>query len=106
SGDLLDVRQRLGTMHAELGEWEAARHFLELVLAQDPARAPPLELLREPYAHRKMPAEAAKVCARLARLYFEPSRRAAALYRQAEILRDQLGHPAAALDAYLPPAAR
>ena len=48
-----------------------------------------------------MPAEAAKVCARLARLYFEPSRRAAALYRQAEILRDQLDNPAAALDAYL-----
>ena len=101
SGDLLDVRQRLGTMHAELGEWEAARHFLELVLAQDPARAPALELLLETYDHLEMPAEAAKVCARLARLYFEPSRRAAALYRQAEILRDQLGNPAAALDAYL-----
>ena len=31
------------------------------------------------------------MCARLARLYFEPSRRAAALYRQAEILRDAAG---------------
>ena len=40
SGDLLDVRQRLGAMYAELGEWESARHYLELVLAQDPgARA-------------------------------------------------------------------
>ena len=48
-----------------------------------------------------MPAEAAKVCARLTRLYFEPSRRAAALYRQAEILRARLGNSAAALDAYL-----
>jgi len=101
SGDLLDIRQRLGTLHAELGEWEAARHFLELVLTQDPSRAPALELLLESYEHLEMPAEAAKVCARLARLYFEPSKRAAALYRQAEILRDQLGNPAAALDAYL-----
>ena len=41
------------------------------------------------------------MCARLARLYFEPSRRAAALYRQAEILRSRLGNAAAALDAYL-----
>ena len=101
SGELLDIRQRLGAMYAELGEWESARHYLELVLAQDPARAPALELLLEAYDHLEMPAEAAKVCARLARLYFEPSRRAAALYRQAEILREQLGNPAAALDAYL-----
>src|SRR6185503_3337338 len=27
SGDLLDVRQRLGALNAELGEWEAARHY-------------------------------------------------------------------------------
>jgi tetratricopeptide (TPR) repeat protein len=101
SGELLDIRQRLGAMYAELGEWEAARHYLELVLTQDPARAPALELLLEAYDHLEMPAEAAKVCARLARLYYEPSRRAAALYRQAEILRDQLGNPSAALDAYL-----
>jgi tetratricopeptide (TPR) repeat protein len=101
SGELLDIRQRLGAMYAELGEWEAARHYLELVLTQDPSRAPALELLLEAYDHLEMPAEAAKVCARLARLYFEPARRAAALYRQAEILREQLGNPAAALDAYL-----
>jgi tetratricopeptide (TPR) repeat protein len=101
SGELLDIRQRLGAMYAELGEWEAARHYLELVLTQDPARAPALELLLEAYDHLEMPAEAAKVCARLARLYYEPSRRAAALYRQAEILRDQLDNPSAALDAYL-----
>ncbi len=91
SGELLDIRQRLGAMYAELGEWEAARHYLELVLSQDPARAPALELLLEAYDHLEMPAEAAKVCARLARLYYEPSRRAAALYRQAEILRDAAG---------------
>ena len=101
SNDLLEIRQRLGAMHSEQGDWESARHYLELVVTQDPARAPALELLLEAYDHLEMPAEAAKVCARLARLYFEPSRRAAALYRQAEILRDQLGNPAAALDAYL-----
>jgi len=99
--DLLDVRQRLGALHGELGEWESVRHYMELVLGQDPARTPALELLLEAYDNLEMPAEAAKVCARLARLYFEPSRRAAALYRQAEILRDRLGNPAAALDAYL-----
>ena len=39
-GELLDVRQRLGALHAELGEWDSARHYLELVVAQDPgARA-------------------------------------------------------------------
>jgi tetratricopeptide (TPR) repeat protein len=101
SGELLDIRQRLAAMYAELGEWESVRHYLELVLTQDPSRAPALEMLLEAYDHLQMPAEAAKVCARLARLYFEPSRRAAALYRQAEILREQLGNPAAALDAYL-----
>src|SRR5499427_6686792 len=99
--DLLEVRQRLGALHAELAEWESVRHYMELVLVQDPARTPALELLMEAYDNLDMPAEAAKVCARLARLYFEPSRRAAALYRQAEILRDRLGNPAAALDAYL-----
>jgi tetratricopeptide (TPR) repeat protein len=99
--DLLDVRQRLGALHAEMGEWQPARHYLELVLGQDPGRVPALELLLESYDRLAMPAEAAKVCARLARLYFEPSRRAAALYRQAEILREQLSNPAAALDAYL-----
>ena len=101
SADLLDVRQRLGALHADLEEWESARHYLELVLGQDPARAPALELLLEAYDNLDMPAEAARVCARLARLYFEPSRRAAALYRQAEILRTQLENPGAALDAYL-----
>jgi tetratricopeptide (TPR) repeat protein len=101
SADLLDIRQRLGALHADLEEWESARHYLELVLGQDPARAPALELLLETYDNLDMPAEAARVCARLARLYFEPSRRAAALYRQAEILRTQLENPGAALDAYL-----
>jgi tetratricopeptide (TPR) repeat protein len=100
-GELLETRQRLGALHAELGDWQPARHYLELVLGQDPARVPALELLLETYDHLAMPAEAAKVCARLARLYFEPSRRAAALFRQAEILREHLANPAAALDAYL-----
>ena len=61
TADLLDVRQRLGALHAELGEWEPARHYLELVLSQDPARTPALELLLEAYDQLDMPAEAAKV---------------------------------------------
>ena len=41
------------------GEWDSARHYLELVVAQDPARAPALELLLEAYDQLDMPAAAA-----------------------------------------------
>ena len=92
-GDLLDIRQRLGAVYAEMQQWEPARHYLELVLAQDPGRAPALELLLEAYDKLDFPEAAAHVCGRLARLYVEPSRRAAALYRQAEILRDAARQP-------------
>jgi tetratricopeptide (TPR) repeat protein len=101
AGDLLDIRQRLGAVYAEMQQWEPARHYLELVLAQDPGRAPALELLLEAYDKLDFPEAAAHVCGRLGRLYFEPGRRAAALFRQAEILRTRLDNPAAALDAYL-----
>jgi len=100
-GDLLDIRQRLGAVYAEMQQWEPARHYLELVLAQDPGRAPALELLLEAYDKLDFAEAAAHVCGRLGRLYVEPGRRAAALYRQAEILRTRLDNPAAALDVYL-----
>jgi len=100
-GDLLDIRQRLGAVYAEMQQWEPARHYLELVLAQDPGRAPALELLLEAYDKLDFPEAAAHVCGRLGRLYVEPGRRAAALYHQAEILRTRLDNPAAALDVYL-----
>ena len=101
ASELLDIRQRLGTVYSEMQQWEPARHYLELVLAQDPGRAPALELLLEAYDKLDFPEAAAHVCGRLGRLYAEPSRRAAALYRQGEILRERLQNPAAALDAYL-----
>jgi tetratricopeptide (TPR) repeat protein len=98
---LLDVRQRLGAVYVHLGDWDAARHFLELVLAQDPSRVAALELLVEVYERLSLFREAAQACARLSRLYFEPARRAAILYRQGEILRAYLDDDSAAFDAFL-----
>ena len=99
--DLADVRQRLGAIYAEMGEWTLSRTTLELVLAHDPSRAPALEILIDAYEQLEMPEAAAEACGRLSRVTAEPGRRAAALYRQAEILRTRLGDPEAALDAYL-----
>src|SRR5262249_23533979 len=98
---LLDVRQRLGAVYVHLGDWEAARHFLELVLAQDPSRVAALELLVEVYERLSLFKEAAQACVRPSRLYFQPARRAAILYRQGEILRAYLDDEAAAFDAFL-----
>src|SRR5262249_22458885 len=74
---------------------------LELVLAQDPTRQPSLELLVEVYERLGLFKEAAAACVRLSRLSFDPTRRAAILYRQGEILRAHLGDDAGAFDAYL-----
>jgi thioredoxin-like negative regulator of GroEL len=100
-GELVDVRQRLGVLYAERGEWDASRYYLELVMAQDPGRGVALELLAEAYERLEHPALAAEACGRLARVQHDPSRRAAALFRQAELLRTRLGDAAGALDAYL-----
>jgi tetratricopeptide (TPR) repeat protein len=101
SAELGELRHRLGAVYAETGELTSARYYLELVAAQDPTRAPALELLLETYEKQGLHREAAETCARLGRLYLEPAHRAAALYRQAEILRTHLDDPAGALDAYL-----
>jgi tetratricopeptide (TPR) repeat protein len=84
-----------------MGEWSLARTTLELVLAHDPNRAAALEILIDAYEQLEIPEAAAEACGRLSRVTGEPGRRAAALYRQAEILRTRLGDPDAALDAYL-----
>ncbi len=99
--DVADLRHRLGAVYAETGAWPAARGVLELVAEQDPGRIPALELLLQAYQRLDMPAEAADVCGRLARLYSDRGQRAAVLYRQAEIRRTQLNDAAGALDAYL-----
>jgi tetratricopeptide (TPR) repeat protein len=98
---LVDVRQRLGAVYVQLGDWGSARYYLELVLAQDPARQTSLEMLVEVYERLGLYKEAAQSCVRLARLHFDPTRRAAILYRQGEILRAHLGDETGATDAYL-----
>ena len=99
--DLLNVRQRLGSIYVQLEDWGSARYYLELVLAQDPARVTALELLVDVYQRHALHKEAAEACERLARLYFEPSRRAQILYRQGEILRAHVGDQSAASNAFL-----
>ena len=101
SGDLVDLRHRLGAIYAETAEWNGARYYLELVVDQEPNRLAALELLAQTYQRLGLHLEAAETCGRLARLYPDPAHRAAVLYRQAEIRRTQLGDEAGALDAYL-----
>jgi tetratricopeptide (TPR) repeat protein len=101
SGDLVDLRHRLGAIYAETSEWNGARYYLELVIDQEPNRLAALELLAQTYQKLGLHLEAAETCGRLARLYPDPDHRAAVLYRQAEIRRTQLGDEAGALDAYL-----
>ncbi|HXT96290.1 MAG TPA: tetratricopeptide repeat protein [Polyangia bacterium] len=101
SADLVDLRHRLGAVYAETGEWNGARYYLELVVDQEPSRLPALELLAQTYQKLSLHREAAETCGRLARLYPDPSHRAAVLYRQAEIRRTHLEDEAGAIDAYL-----
>jgi hypothetical protein len=95
------VRQRLGAVYVQLGDWGSARYYLELVLAQDPSRQGALELLVEVYERLGLYKEAAQACGRLSRILFEPTRRAAVLHRQGEILRLHLDDEVGAQEAYL-----
>ncbi len=101
SADLGDLRHRLGAIYAETGEWNGARYYLELVVDQDPGRLPALELLLQTYQKLGLYHEAAEACGRLARLYPDRAHRAAVLYRQAELRRNELHDEPGALDAYL-----
>lgn len=98
---LLEVRQRLADLHVSRQDWGAARHYLELVLAQEPRRIAALERLAEAYENLGLYDEAASGWARLSRVYVEPSRRAEALFRQGEIVLEWLGDSGRAFDAYL-----
>ena len=98
---LLDVRQRLGGVYLQLQDWTSARYYLELVLAQEPTRTVPLEILVDVYLRLSAYREAAEACSRLARLHTGPRRRAEILYRQGEILRRFLEDESGAVDAYL-----
>ncbi len=98
---LLDVRQRLGGVYLQLQDWTSARYYLELVLAQEPTRTVPLEILVDVYLRLSAYREAAEACSRLARLHTGPRRRAEILFRQGEILRRFLDDESGAVDAYL-----
>ena len=100
-GALLDARQRLADVHVTRQDWGAARHHLELILAQEPRRPPALERLAEAYENLGLYEEAAGVWARLSRVYLEPTRRAEALFRQGEIMLEWLGDSGRAFEAYL-----
>lgn len=97
---LLAVRQRLADLYVALGEWEQARHCLELVLAQVPMRREALDRLVEVYLRLGLDHRAARTCELLSRLEENPSRRAELLHRQGDILRGA-GDDQAAFDAYL-----
>ena len=101
SADVGELRHRLGAIYAETGEWNGARYYLELVVDQDPSRLPALELLLQTYQKLDLYHEAAEACGRLARLYPDRAHRAAVLYRQAELRRNELHDEPGALDAYL-----
>jgi tetratricopeptide (TPR) repeat protein len=96
-----ETRQRLAEVYLQVEDLTAARHYLELVLAEEPDGERALEALASVYEHLGLYAEAAALCVRLARVYETPELRAQALYRQGEILRSGLGDLAAANDAYL-----
>jgi tetratricopeptide (TPR) repeat protein len=98
---LLELRQRLADLHTSREDWGAARHYLELILAQEPRRIVALERLAEAYENLGLYEEAAGVWVRLSRVYVEPARRAEALFRQGEIVLEWLGDSGRAFDAYL-----
>ena len=97
----LEVRERLGELHADLGNWDDARRYQELILAQHGDRPSALDCLVEALLHLEQFEEAAAACERLSRLYDEPARRAEALYRQGEILLGRLHDEPRAFDAFL-----
>lgn len=98
---LAEIRQSLGELYHRLCDWSAARHYLELVLAQEPTRVVTLERLADIYPHLGLYSAAAEALERLARRYSKPRERAEALWRQGDILRERLGDDARAFNAYL-----
>jgi len=98
---MLDVRERLGDLYAELGDWGAVRHYQELILAQDGDRVTALERLIEALSRLELFEEAADACERLSRLHPDPAKRAEALHRQGELLLGPLNDEPRAFDAFL-----
>ena len=98
---LLDARQHLGEIYVGMGDWRAARPYVELVLAQNPRHIPTLERAAEIYENLGLHAAAAEAFARLARFHAVPRARARALMRAGHIWQATLGDEARGFDAYL-----
>jgi len=98
---LAQVRHRLGDALVRLGDWGGARYHLELVVSQDPQRIEAWEMLADVTARLGLPEQTAVAFERLSRIYASAEKRAEALFRRGEVLRDKLEDRAGALDAYL-----
>ena len=98
---ITELRRHLGELALTLGEREAARNYLELVLAQLPMESRTLEMLARIYLEEQSWQEAADALGRLSRLVRAPAERAELLYRRGEVLRLGLGDLERANDAYL-----
>jgi len=98
---ITELRAKLGRLAAKLGERDAARTYLELVLSQDPGRADVLEQLVVLYIDQQAWEEAADAYLRLSFLADRAERRADLLFRRGEILRLGLDDLERANDAYL-----
>ncbi len=98
---LLDTRQHLADIYFALADWGAAKHHIELVLAHDPGRLPMLERLTVLQEQLGLHAAAVDSYDKIARLSASPRRRAEALFRQGDILREHLDDEPRAFEAYL-----
>ncbi|MDB4970575.1 MAG: Tetratricopeptide 4 [Myxococcales bacterium] len=98
---ITELRRHLGELAFKLGDRDAARNYLELVLSQLPMEARALELLARIYMEQEEWQASADALARLSRLVREPAERAELLFRRGELLRLGMGDLESANDAYL-----
>jgi tetratricopeptide (TPR) repeat protein len=98
---LAQARQHLGQVFLGLGDLQAARLNLELALASHPDRPSTLDLLATTYEKVGLFREAAAMCERMSRVLADPNRKAEALFRKGELLRNSLGDEESATEAYL-----
>jgi len=95
------LRHELGELHLRRGDVDAARHYLELVLAEEPTRVSALELLTDLYLGAREWESAVEALERLSRLGHAPERRAELLFQMGEVCRVHLLSEERASDAYL-----
>src|SRR5262249_40181731 len=98
---ITELRRQLGRLAVKLDEPAQARHYFELVLAQDPTRAAVLEQLVVLYIDAQLWEQAGEAYGRLSYLAEKPADRAELLFRRGEILRLGLEDQDRANDAYL-----